>query len=50
VQMGKISTKQIDKRTFLYNRHQVEQYRVSTQRGRRPSPKTEEPRTVSETV
>jgi hypothetical protein len=49
VQMGKLSTKQIDGRTYFYNRRQVEQYRVSTQRGRRPSPKPEEPRTDSET-
>ncbi len=42
VQMGRLSTKQIDKRTFLYNRHQVEQYRVSTQRGRRASKKSDE--------
>ncbi len=49
VQMGKLSTKQLDGRTYLYNRRQVEQYRVSTQRGRRPSQKSEEPPTDSET-
>ena len=42
VLMGKISTKQIDKRTYLYNRRQVEEYHVRTTVGRRPSKKSEE--------
>ena len=35
-QRGEIAEKQIDGRTYLYNRRQVEAYRVSTTPGRRP--------------
>ncbi len=33
---GEITQKQLDGRTFLYNRRQVEAYRVGTAPGRRP--------------
>ncbi len=38
---GEIAQKQLDGRTYLYNRRQVEAYRVGTTPGRRPAKKQE---------